>query len=306
MVHLMTLPAHIHVLERGWLSSNNIVFLDPDCPTVVDTGYGTHADQTLALVRQALQERPLKRILNTHLHSDHAGGNALLQQHYECLTVIPPGLADAVTEWDPDRLSYAPTGQHCPQFRHDAVMTPGDTIELGGDDWQVLGAPGHDNDMVMLWCEQHGILISADALWQNGFGVIFPEIVGESGFAEQQATLDLIGQLDPRMVIPGHGAPFTEVKAALDSAQSRIKWLAADPKRNADNALKALLAFKLLAARQMSVNDIAELFRRSAITHKVIAAYYPVAPELMAQVAAEQMVKLGLARREGDMLSALA
>ncbi|HET8870612.1 MAG TPA: hypothetical protein VFM48_09205, partial [Aquabacterium sp.] len=89
-------------------------------------------------------------------------------------------------------------------------------------------------------------------------------------------------------------------------AQSRIKWLSADPKRNADNAIKALLAFKLLAARQMSVNDIAELFRRSAITHKVIATYYPVDPEFMAQVAAEQMVKLGLARREGDVLSALA
>ena len=64
----MTLPEHIRVLERGWLSSNNIVFLDPDCPTVIDTGYGTHADQTVALVQDALQGRALKRILNTHLH----------------------------------------------------------------------------------------------------------------------------------------------------------------------------------------------------------------------------------------------
>ncbi|MDE2594086.1 MAG: MBL fold metallo-hydrolase [Burkholderiales bacterium] len=299
----MTLPDHIRVLERGWLSSNNIVFLDPDCPTVVDTGYGTHADQTLKMLQDALQGRALKRIVNTHLHSDHAGGNALLQAHYDCQTVIPPGLQDAVLVWDEDRLSYANTGQHCPRFRYDAVLAVGKTIELGGDDWTVFSAAGHDNDMVMLWCERLGILISADALWQNGFGVIFPEIVGESGFAEQQATLDLIGQLAPRLVIPGHGAPFTDVKASLDAAQSRIKWLAADPKRNADNAMKALLAFKLLAAQRMTVADIADLFRNSAITHKVLSAYYPVDPEAMAHFAAEQMVRLGLAVRDGEVLS---
>ncbi|HET6789404.1 MAG TPA: MBL fold metallo-hydrolase, partial [Aquabacterium sp.] len=255
------------------------------------------------LVQDALQGRALQRIVNTHLHSDHAGGNALLQAHYDCQTVIPPGLQDAVLAWDEDRLSYASTGQHCPRFRHDAVLEVGQSIELGGDDWTVFSAAGHDNDMVMLWCERLGILISADALWQNGFGVIFPEIVGESGFAEQQATLDLIGQLAPRLVIPGHGALFTDVKASLDAAQSRIKWLAADPKRNADNAMKALLAFKLLAAQRMTVADIADLFRNSAITHKVLSAYYPVDPEAMAHFAAEQMVRLGVAVRDGDVLS---
>ena len=49
------LPAHLSVLERGWLSSNNIVFADDEVPTVVDTGYVTHADATLALLQQALR-----------------------------------------------------------------------------------------------------------------------------------------------------------------------------------------------------------------------------------------------------------
>jgi glyoxylase-like metal-dependent hydrolase (beta-lactamase superfamily II) len=46
---------------------------------VVDTGYVTHAEQTLALIESVLGTRPLDRILNTHLHSDHCGGNAALQ-----------------------------------------------------------------------------------------------------------------------------------------------------------------------------------------------------------------------------------
>ncbi|MFT3857593.1 MAG: MBL fold metallo-hydrolase [Aquabacterium sp.] len=156
----------------------------------------------------------LRRILNTHLHSDHAGGNALLQARHDCMVWIPPGDSEAVAQWDEARLSYRQTSQLCPPFRHDGLIHPGQMLTLGGGDWQVLTAAGHDNAMVMLWCEREGLLVSADALWQKGFGVIFPELAGDSGFAEQQATLDLIGQLQPRRVIPGHGAPFDNVAAS--------------------------------------------------------------------------------------------
>ena len=66
------------VLERGWLSSNNILFQEsPDAPaTIVDTGFGSHAQQTVAVVRAGLGSVPLGRVVNRHLHSDHCGGNA--------------------------------------------------------------------------------------------------------------------------------------------------------------------------------------------------------------------------------------
>jgi predicted Fe-S protein YdhL (DUF1289 family) len=77
---LIQLPASMRVFERGWLSSNNILFMDDDTAALVDSGYVTHAPQTLALLQHALQGRALDLLLNTHLHSDHCGGNALLQQ----------------------------------------------------------------------------------------------------------------------------------------------------------------------------------------------------------------------------------
>ena len=45
-------------------------------------------------------------------------------------------------------------------------------LELAGITWQVLAGAGHDPHMVMLFEPEARILISADALWEDGFGGI--------------------------------------------------------------------------------------------------------------------------------------
>ncbi|KAE8760789.1 MBL fold metallo-hydrolase [Paraburkholderia madseniana] len=261
---MTNLPASIRVFERGWLSSNNVLLVDDACVALVDTGYATHAPQTLALVQQALGARPLDLIVNTHLHSDHCGGNALLQSTWPCRTAIPASEADAVRDWDETRLTFRATGQTCERFTFTETIAPGAQLRLGALDWQVLGAPGHDPHSLMLYCPDERILISADALWENGFGVIFPELEGESGFAEEQAVLEAVAKLDVRLVIPGHGSPFTNVEQALERAFSRVAWLRADPARNAKNALKVLIVFKLLEVRTMSFDTLLRMLDDAA------------------------------------------
>jgi glyoxylase-like metal-dependent hydrolase (beta-lactamase superfamily II) len=253
-------PVSMRVFERGWLSSNNVLFIDDKKTALIDSGYSSHAAQTLALVRNALGAgRSLDLIVNTHLHSDHCGGNALLQATFACETLIPQTEAQAVRDWDEDTLTFRATGQTCERFGFTGTIAQGATLELGGMNWSVLGAPGHDPHSLMLYSAQERLLISADALWENGFGVIFPELEGESGFAEQRAVLDLIATLDVRAVIPGHGAPFTDVARSLDVASSRIDYLRADPERNAKNALKVLIVFKLMELRTMQVGELVRM-----------------------------------------------
>jgi glyoxylase-like metal-dependent hydrolase (beta-lactamase superfamily II) len=171
------LPNGLQVIERGWLSSNSMLFLGARSSALVDSGYCTHARQTTALVAAALRGRTLDRLVNTHLHSDHCGGNAALQQLYPAVrTLIPPGLSGAVAHWDPVALGYAPTGQLCPRFGFDGHVLPGTEIELADTMWQVHAAPGHDPDSVILFEPRSRTLISADALWENGFGVVFEEL----------------------------------------------------------------------------------------------------------------------------------
>ncbi|GAA4021936.1 hypothetical protein GCM10022212_18700 [Actimicrobium antarcticum] len=293
----------MRVFERGWLSSNNILFSGDQQTALVDSGYLTHAPQTLALVAHALQGRPLDLLVNTHLHSDHCGGNAALQKHYGCRTVIPASEADKVRDWDEEALSFAATGQQCDRFGFDATLAPDDVIRLGDLDWQALGAPGHDPHSLILYCAEERILISADALWENGFGVIFPELDGASGFPEARATLELIAGLDVRLVIPGHGAPFSDVGKALATAFSRLDYLAADPVRNAQNAIKVLLKFLLLERQQIVLTEVPVLLGAMPLVQQSNRRFLQQPMDALASWAVAQLVRVGAASVNGPMLS---
>ena len=250
------LPPDITVLERGWLSSNNILIQGSHTTALVDSGYATHAPQTVALVRAALGQRPLDLLVNTHLHSDHCGGNAALQAAWPALrTAIPPGLARHVRDWDAEALTYAPTGQSCPPFTYDTLLEPGTDIRLGDRLWQVHAAPGHDTHSVILFDPAERILISADALWERGFGVVFPELEGDDAFDELGETIDLIESLAPALVIPGHGRLFTDVPAAIAFARTRLQGFVADPARHTRHAAKVLLKFRLLEVQRQPLAD---------------------------------------------------
>jgi glyoxylase-like metal-dependent hydrolase (beta-lactamase superfamily II) len=287
----LILPSDITVFERGWLSSNNILLRGAQATALIDSGYATHGAQTVALVRAALGERPLDLLVNTHLHSDHCGGNAALQAAYPAVrTLIPPGHAPHVSAWDPVALTYTPTGQSCPQFRFDGLLLPGTEIRLGDRTWQVHAAPGHDTHSVILFEPAERILVSADALWERGFGVVFPELEGDDAFDELGETLDLIEALAPAIVIPGHGKVFTDVGAALAYARERLKGFISSPERHTRHAAKVLLKFKLLELQSLPLADFlawaqaTPYFRLMARQHWSDAGFAPWIEALMAEL----------------------
>jgi len=299
-----TLPHAITVFERGWLSSNNILIGGRESAALIDSGYGAHAGQTLSLVEAALAGRPLDALLNTHLHSDHCGGNAALQNAYPALmTFIPPGLSAHVRHWDPHALTYAPTGQSCPQFRFDAVLVPGSEIRLGDLLWQVHAAPGHDPHSVILFEAASRVLVSADALWERGFGVVFPELEGVDAFDAVGKTIDLIESLAPKIVIPGHGPAFASVETSIASARARLDSFVANPAKHISYAAKVLLKFKLLEVQGL---ELAAFIAWAHVTPYFLLIFNTHFPGLDFSVWVEQLiqdlVRSGAASRDGLMI----
>ena len=260
------------VFERGWLSCNNILLhgAEGEGATLIDSSHCLHAPQTVALLHRALRPgQTLARVVNTHLHSDHCGGNAALLREFGAQIVIPPGDADAVAAWDEDRLSYKLTNQRIERFGFDALLRPGEAFRVGTRKWLALAAPGHDPHSLVLFDATSGTLISADTLWENGFGVVFPELDGVNAFDDVAATLDLIESLHARLVIPGHGAPFSDVAGALQRARSRLARFRADPASHARHAIKALTKYHLLEVGSQLLPDLLAWFDATPIVQQV-------------------------------------
>ncbi|MDN3922698.1 MBL fold metallo-hydrolase [Roseateles violae] len=295
------------MLERGWLSSNSLLLQgDPRGAVLVDSGYCTHKEQTLALLREALGPGgALRLIVNTHLHSDHCGGNAHLAAAFgNCPIWIPPGHFEAARDWDEAQLSYRLTGQRCERFAPTRALNPGETLEQAGRRWKVLAAPGHDPHSLILFEPESGVLVSADALWEHGFGIVFPELEGETGFHEVERTLDLIETLPVRVVVPGHGSAFTDVQAALAEARSRLDFFRRNPERHTRHAAKALLVYHLLELGRCSRAELNDWLEQTPIHRTMWARHFANLPlQEWTETLLGELARGGTLKLEGDTIS---
>ena len=301
----MLLPPGMAVIERGWLNANHVLFreIDHDGAVLIDSGYVTHADATLALLRQAdaLGQRPLARVLNTHCHSDHMGGNARLQREYGAQVWVPEAEAPHIHSWDQAALWLDDAGQQAEPFRVDGLLRPGGTLLLGQTEWQLLAAPGHRNEALMFYAPEYRILISGDALWQNGLGAVLPD-ADLAGLAAAQATLELIAALDIDWVIPGHGAPFANVAQALQTASRRLLQWRDNPQRWADSLLKSLLLFNLLEHGAMPLASLPAYLQSLPMLRDASCLLLSLAPQQLAENLLQQLLAAGLVRNRGGLL----
>jgi glyoxylase-like metal-dependent hydrolase (beta-lactamase superfamily II) len=301
----VNLPRDIQVLERGWLSSNNVVLHAGSGATVIDSGYGAHAAQTLALVEHALRGGSLDHLVNTHCHSDHMGGNAALQKRFRCRTSIPAGEAPLVDRWDERDLILSAADQRAERFTYDATFADGDTLRMGSHDWQVVAAPGHDTHAVMFYSPETRVLVSGDALWENGFGAVFAQLFGrETALAETRETLERIATLDCDIVIPGHGQPFADVGPALERAFSRLEGYEEDITRLARHVVKVLFTFAMLEKRSMPLASVPVYLERVAILAEINRKFLRLDPAAFADWLLSDLERAGaLQRREGQVIA---
>jgi glyoxylase-like metal-dependent hydrolase (beta-lactamase superfamily II) len=281
------------VIVRDWLNANNIVLLQPGHNVVVDTGYLSHAHHTLRLLcqRQHLGVEPLQLVVNTHWHSDHMGGNALLEP-----VAVPEGEAALIRKWDTGALWLDFADQRTERFVVGEELVAGNRYRWGELYWEAIAAPGHDMGALVFYCEAARLLISGDALWENGFGVVLPD--QPDALMAARDTLDRIAELDIDVVIPGHGQPFTDVAAALDRCYRRVQAFVADPIRMARHALKVTL----LERRRLPLSKLSAYIAGVPVYREYNRMYFQLAPSALSEVLVSELERAGAVICSGGFL----
>lgn len=298
------LPASIRPIVRGWLNCNQVVMLAPRDNVLVDSGYCTHRERTLELLASpvGLDRQPLERLVNTHCHSDHMGGNAAIASAYGCRTTIPEGEVPHVDPWTPQSVWMAQFDQKADPFHYDDTIAAGDAFEGGGFEWEAHAAPGHDMDALMFFEPVNRILISGDALWEEAMGFVWPEEGPNPYIAAARETLAAIEKLDPAIVIPGHGKAFFDARGSIAKVRSKLDAFERDRVKNARHVIKVMFVFALLDRERMPVDEVAGYLARIPCYRMLSERFLGGPPEALAGWLVEDLLRAGAIERKDAVL----
>jgi glyoxylase-like metal-dependent hydrolase (beta-lactamase superfamily II) len=219
-------------------------------PGVVLVDTGMHEPGSMAHLERALDQANLKvehvrLIVCTHAHVDHCGQAPAIAQRARCqvwmhrnhahhtdddleealkrrvVVAHQSGVpAESVQRWVERRRS-AGTGQ-AGTLRIDRELTEGDTIDTDLGEWQVVETPGHAPSHICLYQPERRLLISGDHLLGR-VSLYFDVGHTPDPVAEFLGSLDKVEGLDARLVLAGHGRPFTDVAAHVAANRGLVQ-----------------------------------------------------------------------------------
>jgi hydroxyacylglutathione hydrolase len=207
--------------ENGGLV--NCYLIDAPRRTLIDTGTASVPQASLlpALKELGWDLSDLRIIINTHLHIDHAGGNAEMQEASGAGIHIHKADA-AYTDRDlyaekycRDALRLLGDDDQIPQseaFQRSLLgrewgierqLEDGDEVDLGGDvRLQVLHTPGHTPGSASFYWESESLLFSGDAVGGRGSRVNgFPLYFAAADYAN---SLKRLLELDAATMAQAH------------------------------------------------------------------------------------------------------
>jgi glyoxylase-like metal-dependent hydrolase (beta-lactamase superfamily II) len=257
---------------------------DVDGWLIVDSGLGNDATRAVwdKVFADRIGEKPVRRVLVTHYHPDHAGNAAWLCQRTgaelwmtrgEYLTVhaarhgaagyspeaqkglfLANGLSEAQTN---ELLSrgglYRKMVPDFP-FSHRRLLE-GERLKIGGREWKVIVGYGHAPEHASLYSQEANVLISGDMLLPRISTNVAVRPI-DPGSNPLRSFLDSIRRYRDlpadMLVLPSHGLPFrgahariTQLEAHHAERLAELRAACAASPRAAADVLEVLFRRKL-------------------------------------------------------------
>ena len=198
------LGASVSVLQR--LECNVVASAGEDGIVMIDTCGAEVANKLLASVRR-LSDKPLRFVINTHVHADHTGANAFFQK------LAPIIASNNVRKWlvtGNERLRDKPSPPDAlPTITFDGEMT----LHLNGEEIRLLKLPpAHTDGDVVVFFKKANVVAMGDVFMAMGNVSKAPSISLEDrwyggGLLHLMETQELLLPQIPvdAKIVPGHG-----------------------------------------------------------------------------------------------------
>ena len=224
---------------------------------VVDTGFGVEATRALWEKHfvETMGGRPITRIICTHYHPDHLGNAQWLAERFangEGPLVVEMSLMELLAAHSVAEGSGAYQRTTLAKFFHSHGLTqeqvdvtanrgntysggvptrppscqrisPGDTVEIGGKFWSVIGGYGHTTEHLSFYCEEIKVLISGDMLLPKISTNIsvWPVTPLADPVSDYVNSLQAYKYCEPdTLVLPSHGLPFRGIATRVEALET--------------------------------------------------------------------------------------
>jgi glyoxylase-like metal-dependent hydrolase (beta-lactamase superfamily II) len=242
-------------IERGYLNANHFVYRSKK-PVLIDTGYTSDFDITEHLIEDiGVNLSNTRLIISTHTHSDHIGGNRIIQDRSGCDIALHKAgkfFVDTQDDWATWWRYYS---QEADFFHCTKGLDHGDVIHIGPHEFQVFYTPGHASDGIVLYNRKSKALISGDALWENDVPTITMRVEGSACLFHVMESLETLESLDVDVVYPGHGSPFTDIKGAISNSRRKVKDYINHKEKTGADLLKKITIYTIMMHRQVDEED---------------------------------------------------
>ncbi len=246
-LHCLTLPTPYSVGDV------NVYLVEPGQPhdplTLLDTGPDWEAAENAlwqGLAQHGYAVQNLGQILISHPHPDHYGLAAKLRQasgaavcahphgqatlaagqsnhrhtlafyqHWLTECGAPPAVQLKIDQARQDTHGYAQA------VTVDRFLNDGDSVQMGGREWQVLATPGHSGGMLCFFEPESRTLLASDHLIADisSNPVVEPPPAGQTErpkrLLQYLQQLERVADLRPVIAYAGHGPPVTDVEALV-------------------------------------------------------------------------------------------